>query len=89
MEPPVVSAEPSTIATEPTTIPTQPSTIATTAQPPPETKPLRLSYDGINLDMQLYYYKNGSNYYHTTDMSSAVGADHLPLTGKLTMKNCP
>lgn len=67
--------------TEPTTVPTEPPTVATTA--PPETKPLRLSHDGINLDMKLYYNENGGNYYHTTDMCSAVGSDYLPLTGKL------
>jgi len=83
-DPPVVPPEPPAVATEPTTIPTEPPTIATTAPPPPpETKPLRLSHDGINLDMQLYYNENGGNYYHTTDMCSAVGADYLPLTGKL------
>lgn len=82
--PPAVTVGPPTVATEPTTIPTEPPTIATTAPPPPpETKPLRLSHDGINLDMQLYYNENGGNYYHTTDMCSAVGADYLPLTGKL------
>lgn len=83
-EPPIASPAPPTFATEPPTIATQPPTIATTAPPPPpETKPLRLSHDGINLDMPLYYNENGGNYYHTTDMCSAVGADYLPLTGKL------
>ena len=83
-DPPVAALESPAVVTEPTTIPTETPTIATTAPPPPpETKPLRLSHDGINLDMQLYYNENGGNYYHTTDMCSAVGADYLPLTGKL------
>lgn len=69
---------------EPSIATLEPPTFATTAPPPPpETKPLRLSHDGINLDMPLYYNENGGNYYHTTDMCSAVGADYLPLTGKL------
>lgn len=76
---PVVTTEPSTTPTEATTEPTEPPTTV----PPPETKPLRLSHDGINLDMPLHYNENGGNYYHTTDMCSAVGADYLPLTGKL------
>ena len=83
-DPPIASLAPPMFATEPPTIVTDPPTIATTAPPPPpETKPLRLSHDGINLDMPLYYNENGGNYYHTTDMCSAVGADYLPLIVKL------
>lgn len=79
-----IGNDPSVAALEPPAVVTEPPTIATTAPPPPpETKPLRLSHDGINLDMQLYYNENGGNYYHTTDMCSAVGADYLPLTDKL------
>ena len=85
-EPPIAAPALPTFATETPTIATQPPTIATTAPPPPETKPLRLSHDGINLDMPLYYNENGGNYYHTTDMCSAVGADYLPLSGKLIYK---
>lgn len=83
IRPPAVTVGPPTIATEPTTLPTEPPTIATTAPPPTEPKPLRLSHDGINLDMVLYYNENGGNYYHTLDMCTSVGADYLPLTGKL------
>ena len=40
--------------------------------PTPTNKPKRLSLDGIDLDMVLYYNENGESYYHTSDYCSAV-----------------
>jgi len=56
---------------------------ATEASATEETGTLRLSHDGINLDMVLYYNENGGHYYHTTPTCSSTTAEYHPFTGTL------
>lgn len=79
---PIVITEPPAVATQPAVIIVEPEEIVT-LPPPTKPKPKRLSHDGIDLDMPLFYNENGGKYYHTSDMCPSVGESYLPLTGTL------
>lgn len=80
-----VTKPPESVAPEPeaSAVPAASPTVAPTLTPQPFVKPKRLSHDGIDLDMILYYNENGGSFYHTSEYCTAVDFKYLPLTGTL------